>query len=313
MNILSLVFVGLTSLPPAPVSAISGVDTITSLSFAETDLNEAKALFFDRKYEESRAKWGEIAASSKGTASEAASYWIARCSESLGESERAFREYGAFLDLPPSDARLAEEAEISRIGLATKLTRAGKPGFLTAAMRSLGDDRASVRYFGALQVASLPKASDARKAVVVLREIVTSSKDADIVERAKLQLLRLEPASLSVPPTGTAARPRATPTPQRGVGGSAGSSSSSSDREPRGTSRLLRIRITKDGKQNVSVTVPFSLAEFVFNSLPDATKRGLELKGYDSEGFWKRLRTLNIREIVSVVGEDGEKIEIWIE
>lgn len=311
MNILSLVFVGLTSLPPAPVSAISGVDTITSLSFAETDLNEAKALFFDRKYEESRAKWGEIAASSKGASSEAASYWIARCSESLGESERAFREYGAFLDLPPSDARLAEEAEISRIGLATKLTRAGKPGFLTAAMRSLGDDRASVRYFGALQVASLPKASDARKAVVVLREIVTSSKDADIVERAKLQLLRLEPASFSVPPARATVRPGATPTPQRGVAGSSGSSSS--EREPRGTARLLRIRITKDGKQNVSVTVPFSLAEFVFNSLPDATKRGLELKGYDSEGFWKRLRTLNIREIVSVVGEDGEKIEIWIE
>ena len=28
----------------------------------ETDLNEAKALFFDRRYEESRAKWAEIAA-----------------------------------------------------------------------------------------------------------------------------------------------------------------------------------------------------------------------------------------------------------
>ena len=262
----------------------------------EIDLNEAKALFFDRKYEESRAKWAEIAAA-KGASSEAATYWIARCSESLGESERAFREYGAFLDLPPTDARLAEEAEISRIGLATKLSKAGKPGFLPAVVRSLGDDRASVRYFGALQMGSLPGLTDARKATTVLREIVKSSKDPDLVERAKLQLLRIEPKSLVAPPAPS-------PTPRVRTSGS---------EEPRGQARLLRIRITKNGKQNLSVTVPFSLAEFVFSSLPDSAKKGLELKGYDAEGFWKRLRTLNIREIVSIVGEDGETIEVWVE
>ena len=268
----------------------------------ETDLNEAKALFFDRKYEESRTKWTEIA-DAKGPNTEAATYWVARCSESLGENERAFREYGAFLDLPPTDARLAEEAEISRIGLATKLTRTGKPGYLTAVLRSLGDDRAPVRYFGALQVASLPTLADARKATVVLREIVKTSKDADIVERAKLQLLKLEPKSLAqVSPV----HPHPTPTPRSSARGT-------ERREPQGMARLLRIRISKGGKQTVAVTVPFSLAEFVFGSLPDATKRGLELKGYDADGFWKRLRTLNIREIVSIVGEDGETIEIWVE
>ncbi len=269
----------------------------------ETDLNEAKALFFDRKYEESRAKWTQIA-DSKGPNTEAATYWVARCSESLGENERAFREYGAFLDLPPADARLAEEAEISRIGLATKLTRSGKSGYLTAVLRSLGDDRAPVRYFGALQVASLPTLADARKATAVLREIVKTSKDADIVERAKLQLLKLEPKSLAqVSP----AHPHPTPPPPRS------SARGAEPKDPQGVARLLRIRISKGGKQTVAVTVPFSLAEFVFGSLPDATKRGLELKGYDADGFWKRLRTLNIREIVSIVGEDGETIEIWVE
>lgn len=270
----------------------------------ESDLNEAKALFFDRKYEESRAKWQEIA-SAKGATSEAATYWIARCSESLGETERAFREYGVFLDLPPADARLAEEAEISRVGLATKLTRAGKPGFLTAVIRSLGDDRAPVRYFGALQVGSLPNLSDARKATPVLREIVSTSKDPDIVERAKLQLLRIEPRSLATapPPPST---PRAPATPPR-------ASAKSPEKEPEGPARLLRIRISKGGKQTVAVTVPFSLAEFVFGSLPDSAKRSLEGKGYDADGFWKRLRSLSIREIVSITGEDGETIEVWVE
>ena len=268
----------------------------------ETDLNEAKALFFDRKYEESRAKWAEIALA-PGPNSEAASYWIARCSESLGETERAFREYGVFLDLPPTDTRLAEEAEISRVGLATKLTRAGKPGFLTAVIRSLGDDRAPVRYFGALQVGSLPNLVDARKATPVLREIVSASKDADIVERAKLQLLRLDPRS---PAKAPPAPPRPSATPKR-------VSPRSEEKEPEGPARLLRIRISKGGKQTVAVTVPFSLAEFVFGSLPDSAKRSLEGKGYDADGFWKRLRSLNIREIVSIVGEDGETIEVWVE
>jgi tetratricopeptide (TPR) repeat protein len=268
----------------------------------ETDLNEAKALFFDRKYEESRAKWAEIALA-QGPNSEAATYWIARCSESLGESERAFREYGVFLDLPPTDTRLAEEAEISRVGLANQLTRAGKPGFLTAVIRSLGDDRAPVRYFGALQVGSLPNLADARKALPVLREIVSASKDADIVERAKLQLLRLEPRSLAKAPP---APPRPSATPSR-------VSPRSTEKEPQGPARLLRIRISKGGKQSVSVTVPFSLAEFVFGSLPDSAKRSLEGKGYDADGFWKRLRSLNIREIVSITGEDGETIEVWVE
>lgn len=269
----------------------------------ETDLNEAKALFFDRKYEESRAKWTEIALA-KGPTSEAATYWIARCSESLGETERAFREYGVFLDLPPTDTRLAEEAEISRVGLATKLTRAGKPGYLTAVIRSLGDDRAPVRYFGALQVGSLPSLADARKAVPVLREIVSASKDADIVERAKLQLLRLEPKSLAKTPPPPAPRPSAPP---------ARASAGAPEKEPQGPARLLRIRISKGGKQTVAVTVPFSLAEFVFGSLPDSAKRSLEGKGYDADGFWKRLRSLNIREIVSITGEDGETIEVWVE
>ena len=290
MNILAAALVAL--------SAFSYVFPVA----VETDLTEAKALFFDRKYEESRAKWAEVAAA-KGPSAESATYWVARCSESLGDSERAFREYGAFLDLPPNDARLAEEAEISRIGIAARLTRAGKPGFLTAVIRSLGDDRAPVRYFGALQLGSLANVADARKATTVLREIVTTSKDPDIVERAKLQLLRIEPKSVSETPSVRTARP--TPTPTRSL--------RKPDTEPEGPARLLRIRISKGGKQTVAVTVPFSLAEFVFSSLPEATKKGLQLKGYDAEGFWKRLRTLNIREIVSIVGEDGETIEIWVE
>ena len=47
-------------------------------------LRQAKALFFDRQYAEARAAWQGI---EEAGGSKDATYWIARCSESLGESE----------------------------------------------------------------------------------------------------------------------------------------------------------------------------------------------------------------------------------
>lgn len=313
MNLLaSLLAVSLfTGAIPAPAVRPSEAASLEQQSEA---LKNAKALFFDRQYVAARDEWARIAAAEKGELGESATYWVARCSEALGESERSFREYGAYLDLKPRDARLAEEAEIARLGIAARLSRAGRPGFAATLLQALRDERETVRHFGALQVASSAGA-DARKAVPVLKEIVSRGEDPDIVERAKLQLLRLEPEALAPAPA-----PRPSPSPRRLAGSSTPAPRptprvSTRDREddPQGTARLLRIRITEGGRQKLAVTIPFSLAEFVFNALPSGPKRELERNGYDAEAFWKRLRRMNIREILSITGEDGELIEIWIE
>jgi tetratricopeptide (TPR) repeat protein len=73
-------------------------------------LRAAKELVFDKKHAEAREAWEQILASSSGAQAETAAYWVARCSESLGESERALREYAQFLDRRPADRALAEEA-----------------------------------------------------------------------------------------------------------------------------------------------------------------------------------------------------------
>ena len=64
-------------------------------------LRSAKTLFFDRKYAEARQAWEAVRAASRGVEAEAPAYWVARCSENLGESERALKEYDAFLALRP--------------------------------------------------------------------------------------------------------------------------------------------------------------------------------------------------------------------
>ena len=55
---------------------------------------KAKALFFDRQYAEARTAWQAVLLQSRGPEADQAAFWIARASESLGESERAFKEYG---------------------------------------------------------------------------------------------------------------------------------------------------------------------------------------------------------------------------
>ena len=84
----------------------AGVLLLTALSvfgslgplWAQADaerLRSAKTLFFDRKYAEARQAWEAVRAAAKGAEAEAPAYWVARCSENLGESERA-------LGLPPA-------------------------------------------------------------------------------------------------------------------------------------------------------------------------------------------------------------------
>jgi hypothetical protein len=252
-------------------------------------LRNAKELFFDRKYSEARQAWQAVARPG-GPDAVAASYWIARCSESLGEYDRALGEYSAYLAARPTDRTLAEEARTSRVGLAARLYKAGAKQHLGILTDALADPARTVRYFAALQLSQLGPAG--RPAVPVLKKIVAEEKDEDLVERAKLGLLRLEPGALA-----------AVASPSAATGG------------VRPTAGWIRVRIYEKGgtKPKVSVNLPVGLAEMVFKSLPDAAKGELKLKGYDADNFWDRLRKLGPSEIISIEGDDGERVQIWLE
>ena len=252
-------------------------------------LRAAKALFFDRQYAQAREAWQAVRASGPGPDAQAALYWTGRCSESLGEGERALGEYGQYLAARPADRALAEEAKTSRVALAVKLAKAGKTQHLDVARDALADPNRTVRYFAALQLASLG-AEEGKAAVPVLREILAKEKDEDLVERAKLALLRLDRTALSeaAPP---ARRPGA--------------------RE----AAWVRVRIYEKGssKPEVSINLPVALADLVFKSLPDGAVADLRKEGYDARTFWERLKKTGPAEILTIEGDDGERIQVWIE
>ena len=253
-------------------------------------LRTAKALFFDRDYTQARQAWQAIRMAGPGADAQAALYWIARCSESLGESERALGEYGEYLAARPADRALAEEARTSRVELAVRLYKAGKPAHLGVARDALSDPGKTIRYFAALRLASLgPDAG--RPAVPVLKEIVAHEKDEDLVERAKLALLRIDPKALA----------QAAPSPA-----------------PRGALRQaswIRVRIYPkgDARASVSINLPVALAELVFKSLPDETRAELRKKGYDAGNFWERLKRTGPTDILTIEGDEGERVQVWIE
>ncbi len=257
-------------------------------------LRNAKALFLDRQYAEARRLLQGVrgAGGAEGTQ---ALYWIARCSESLGERERALAEYGEFLAGRPDDRTLAEEARTSRIALAVKLLRnlpAGRDraAYLGIAREALADPSRTVRYFAALQLGSLGP-EQGRPAVPVLKEILAKESDQDLVDRAKLYLVRLDPGALSAE----------APPARHGESG---------DRQG-----WIRVRIYNKGqtKPQLAINLPVTLAEMVFEGLPAETKRELQHEGYDAARFWERLKRTGKTDILTIEGDDGGRIQVWIE
>jgi hypothetical protein len=244
----------------------------------------AKELYFDRKYTAAREAWQGVLAKAQGAEGDQAAYWVARSSESLGEHARAFDEYGKFLARRPADRTLAEEARTSRVGLAVRLYKAGQKQHLVVLEDALKDPSKTVRYYAALQLAGLGR-EVGRPAVPLLCRIVHEEGDEDLVERAKLALLKVDPQCLD-----------------RAEGS-------------RGGGRWLKVRIFEKGRSEpaVSINLPVALAELAFKSLPDDARRELRKKGYDADNFWEQLRKLPRAQIVDIRGDDDERIQIWIE
>jgi hypothetical protein len=268
---------------------------LPAVSWAQADtetVRAAKALFVDRQYAEARETWQAVRAAGRGADAQAAIYWIARCSESLKENERALAEYAEYLAARPADRTLVEEAKTSRVAVAVKLAKAGQTQHVGVAKEALSDPNSVVRYFAALQVATLgPEAG--KPAVPVLREILAKEKDEDLVERAKLALLRLDRNALA----------EASPEPR--------------GRPPGKTRKAgwVRVRIYEKGRSEpqVSINLPVALADLVFKSLPDDAVADLKREGYDARTFWERLKQTGPAEILTIEGGDGERIQVWIE
>jgi hypothetical protein len=173
------------------------------------------------------------------------------------------------------------------VALAAKLYKSGQRRHLDVLRDALEDRSRTVRYFAALQMASLGK-DVGRPAVPVLQEILEKETDPDLVERAKLALLRLDRSALA----------EASPPPRSGKG-----------------SGWVRVRVWEKGRTRpqLSLNFPIFLADLVFKSLPDEAREELRQEGFDADTFWERVKNTGPADILTVESEDGTRIQVWIE
>lgn len=256
----------------------------------ESLFREAKLLVFDKSWKAALDKIDELADKfpSSPLAGQAL-FYKGECLSGLGgrerEALRAYKDYIALADAKPS---LVEESEGSIVDLAFDLYEAGNGPALREIESRLGHANKVVRYYAAYKLSLVSDKKEAAKAAPVLSKIVETEKDPELLDRARIALLRVSPESLK----------------------------SAEDRKPQtgSTARLLRIRVRKAGEREpvFSLNIPFALADLALSAMDEDDKAAIRKQGYDVAKIIDEL-SKSKESILRIVGDDGTIFEIWID
>lgn len=259
---------------------------------AETDeslFREAKLLVFDKSWRAALDKLDEL--SDKFPSSPLAGqalFYKGECLSGLGGRERdALRAYKSYIGLAAAKPSLVEESEGSIIDLAFDLYESGDAAAIRDVESRLEHRNKVVRYYAAYKLSLVSDKKVAARAVPVLSRIVETEKDLELLDRARIALLRVSPESLK----------------------------SVEDRKPRSESpRMLRIRVRPAGQRepSFSLNIPFALADLALSAMDEDDKAAMRKKGYDLNKIIAEL-TRSKESILRIVGDDGSVIEIWID
>lgn len=255
----------------------------------ETLFREAKLLVFDKSWKDALDKLDEL--SDKFPASPLAGqalFYKGECLSGLGGRERdALRVYKNYIRLADAKPSLVEESEGSIIDLAFALYEDGDAAALRDIEGRLGHDNKVVRYYAAYKLSLVSDKKAAAKAAPVLMKIVETEKDTELLDRARIALMRVSPESLK----------------------------SVEDRKPAtGAPRMLRIRIWEKGQKEpvFSLNIPWALADLALGALDEEDKAAIRKKGYDLNKIVNELAKSK-ESILKITGDDGSVIEIWID
>ncbi len=255
----------------------------------ETLFREAKLLVFDKDWKAALVKLDELR--DKFSASPLAGqalFYKGECLSGLGGRERdALRAYKEYIRLADAKPSLIEESEGSIIDLAFDLFENGDASALRDIEGRLGHANKVIRYYAAYKLSLVSDKKAAAKAAPVLSRIIETEKDPELLDRARIALLRVSPESLK----------------------------SVEDRQPGSeSSRMLKIRIRKAGQKepSFSLNIPFALAGLALSAMDEEDKAAIRKKGYDLNKIMNELAKSK-ESILRIAGDDGTVIEIWID
>ena len=272
---------GLAAVLPASAQDRPGTD--------ESLYREAKLLVFDKSWKAALEKLDQLTDRfPESPLAGQALFYKGECLSGLGGRERdALRAYKGYIRLDDAKPSLVEESEGSIVDLAFDLYEDGDAAAIRDVESRLDHGNKVVRYYAAYKLSLVADKKLAAKAAPVLMAIVESEKDPELLDRARIALLRVSPESLK----------------------------SADARAPRtGSARLLRIRIRKAGMKEpaFSLNIPFALADLALSAMDEDDKAAMRKKGYDLNRIMSEL-SKSKESILRIAGDDGSIIEIWID
>jgi hypothetical protein len=255
---------------------------------AEKRFQEVKLLIFDRNWEKALAGIEELLAAHPGSpAARQALFYKGECLANLkGREQEAVRAYQDYIRTPDAAPGLVEQAEGAIIDLAFSLFERGDRAALGELEARLAAANKVVRYYAAYKLSLVGDRRAARKAVPVLEGIIRTEKDPELVDRARIALLRVSPESL------------------KGVEDRSGTDKAGA---------MFRIRVTKKGQKQpvISINIPWSLADLAIQAIPEEDKAAIRRKGYDLNRIMAELAGSG--ESLVRIEEEDTVIEIWVE
>jgi hypothetical protein len=275
------------------VVAVALVGALGAGAFAQSQADErlfeeAKILIFDKKWETAQVKLEDLLGRSPGGAlKEAALFYRAKCLAGRGDRDpEALDAYESFLrDVRPGsrNASLLEDAEVSLLDLAYALYERGDREKLPLIGERLRSPNKVVRYYAAFKLSYIKDKEVAGRSVPVLREIIDDERDAELRDRARIALLRVDPGAL------------------RGV-----------EEERHGAlARILKLQVIEGGKKKVDISIPWALADLALQAIPDEEKSAMRRKGYDIDRIINELARSG--SSILEINDEGSVIRIWVE
>lgn len=275
------------------IAIMMGLVIASLLCLAQTPQEEklfqdVKLLVFDKKWDLALAKINELRERFPGSAQARQSlFYKGVCLASIkGRETDALEAYEEFIKTKDASPGLVEEAESSIIDLAYELYKKGDKARLLEIQYRLSAPTKSVRYYAAYKLSLVPDKEAASKAVPVLKKIIETELDPELIDRARIALLRISPQNLRETERKLASA---------------------------GEGLMLRIRILKKGQKTpvVAVNIPWSLADLAIQAIPEDDKAILRKKGYDLGKIMEELA--RSKESLVKIEDEGSIIEIWID
>ncbi|MBP7707279.1 MAG: tetratricopeptide repeat protein [Candidatus Aminicenantes bacterium] len=257
----------------------------------ESLFREAKLLVFDKSWREALDKLDELADRFPDSPLAAeALFYKGECLSALpGREREALRAYKGYLRLAGTKPGLVEESECAVVDLAFALNEDGDERAVRDIEDRLQHPGKVVRYYAAYKMSLVPDKKLAARAAPVLERILETEKDPELLDRARIALLRISPERLK----------------------------SAEERQPRTTvktARTLHLRVRAAGRREpvFSLNVPFALADLALSALDEEDKAELRRKGYDVNRIMNEM-VKSKESILRISGDDGTVFEIWID